>query len=321
MYRVVRLALLPACGLWLAACAASDFAGPVTAFSDATKTAATSFKTSRESLAKLSNERRLRAAADGGNIIAMDGDCRVGSPRCRLLVVDKSGTKKPLTNSFEGLQELMDGLVAYTDNLVAIVKADTTGELAKGTEAAKSNLTSLAQSGTSLAQALNLKGVSFARVSPFISPVAEAVNFGLNKALEAKKIAALREATAEMEEMFPALTTVFNAVNDAALRIERNQLFATYRKADSAFRRNPNDATRDAYKIAAQAYDAALTSNPKNVFDALREAHGVLAQSLQSHTPSFNELFALLQKATEEANKLAEINKAFQKAGAASTKS
>jgi hypothetical protein len=251
----------------------------------------------------------------------MDGDCRVGSPRCRLLVVDKSGTKKPLTNSFEGLQELMDGLVAYTDNLVAIVKADTTGELAKGTEAAKSNLTSLAQSGTSLAQALNLKGVSFARVSPFISPVAEAVNFGLNKALEAKKIAALREATAEMEEMFPALTTVFNAVNDAALRIERNQLFATYRKADSAFRRNPNDATRDAYKIAAQAYDAALTSNPKNVFDALREAHGVLAQSLQSHTPSFNELFALLQKATEEANKLAEINKAFQKAGAASTKS
>lgn len=317
MYRVIRAALLLMCGLLVAACSASDFTMPVTAFSDATKTAATSFKTSRESLVKLSNEQRLKSAADGGNILAMDGDCRVNSTRCRLVVVDKGGNKKPLTNSFEHLQELMDGLVTYTDNLVAIVKANTTGDLAKGSEAVKSNLTSLAQSGTSLAQAFNLKGVSFARETPFISPIADAANFGLNKALEAQKIAALHGSTAEMEDMFPALTIVFNAVNDAALRIERNQLTAAYQKADAAFRRKPSDATRDAYKQAAQAYDAVLSSSPKKVFDALREAHGVLAKSLESHTPDFNELFALLQKATEEANKLAEINKAFQKARAA----
>ncbi len=153
-------------------------------------------------------------------------------------------------------------------------------------------------------------------MKPLLGPVADAVSYGLGKVLEAQKVAALREATTEMEAIFPDLIKVFNAVNIAAIQIQRDQIDAAFRTARQQYQRNRNAANRDAYIRAAEAYDAALSSNPKNVFDALREAHGMLHKALTAPEPSFAELWTLLQRATEEANKLAEINKAFQKARA-----
>jgi len=323
MYRVARSVVLLTAALLVAACSASDYTAPVTELSKATKTAATSFKTNKESLEALAKAQRLKLASDGGNIVAKKGDCTVRSEHCRLMVVDKNGNQKPLNAAFDQLQDLMNGLVDYTDNLVAIVNADTAGEVTKGTDAVKTSLTSLAQTATSLAQARGLSAAaSFASAEPFIAPVSDAANFALTKALEAEKVAALRRATAQMETIFPTLTIVFDAVNADAQRIQSNQINAAYRKADSDFRHKPSPATRDAYEQAANAYDLALSgkNNPKSVFDDLKEAHGALAQALTSPNPSFSELFALLQKATDDANKLAEINKAFQKARAASSK-
>jgi hypothetical protein len=319
MYRVVRLALLPACGLLLAACAASDFAGPVTAFSDTTTQAASSFRSSRESVEKFASERRLKLLTAGGFLQPMDKDCVAGAHQCRLVITDKSGVKKPATVSLRNLQRLMDELDAYTKGLANIVKANTAGDVTKATDALKSNLTGLAQHAGELAKQHNVN-VSFARATPFISPVVDAANFAISKALEAQKIAALRQATSDMEDMFPALTKVFDAVNTAAMRDQMNQINAGFRKAQAAYLANRNDANADAYIRTAAAYDAALNSNPKNVFDALRDAHSALAQSLNSSNPSFTELWAYLQRATEEANKLAEINKAFQNAQAAAAK-
>ncbi len=319
MYRVIRSALLLMCGLLVAACSASDFTTPVTAFSDVTGTAATSFKSSRESIEKLATAKRFALVANGGNIGVDGDDCTPNGKHCRLVVIDKFGKKQPLASPLDNLQLLMDGLNAYTKGLVNIVKADTAGEVAKGTQAIKTNLSGLAQDADSLAKATNVKGVSFARASAFIAPVSDAANFAISKALEAEKVAALRQATSEMEEMFPALTKVFEAVNTAAMRHQRNEIDAAFRKARDEYRRTRSDSNRTAFVNAADAYNAALTSNPKNVFEALREAHGVLAQSLKSSNPSFTELFGLLERATEEANKLAEINKAFQKARASAS--
>ncbi len=119
----------------LAGCSANDFAPPITAFSDATKVAATNFKSSRESVEKFAHDRRLKLVDDGGGIGPMDKECRPRAERCRLMVTDKSGRKQPLNTSLDNLQQLMDGLLAYTNSLADIAKADTAGEVARGTQA------------------------------------------------------------------------------------------------------------------------------------------------------------------------------------------
>ncbi|MBI5912255.1 MAG: hypothetical protein HY848_20185 [Betaproteobacteria bacterium] len=315
-----RSALLLICGVSLAACGASDFAKPVTAFSDTTTQAATSFKNSRESVEKFANERRLRLLAEGGMLqpATLDKDCVAGAHQCRL-VINKSGVKKPAIVALNNLQRLMDELDAYARGLTDIVKADTTSDVNKATDALKSNLTGLSQHADELAKQHNVN-VSFARATPFISPAADAANYVISKALEAQKIAALRQATSDMEDMFPTLAKVFDAVNTAARIDQMDQINAAFKKAQAAYLTNRNEANGEAYMRAAAAYHAALNSNPKNVFEALREAHTTLAQSLKSPNPSFTDLWAYLQKATEEANKLAEINKAFQNARATASK-
>jgi hypothetical protein len=318
MYRVVRLALLPACGLWLVACAASDFAGPVTAFSDTTAQAANSFKSSRESVEKFATERRLKLFNAGGALQPQTNkDCTPNGSECRLVVVDTSGSTKPVEVSLDNLQALMDDLGDYTKNLAAIVNASTSADVAKGTAAVKTSLTTLAQDADSVAKQQHLGDIGIARVSPFISPVSDAANFVISRALEAQKIAALRESTAQMEEMFPSLTRVFEAVSTAAIRQQRRQLDAAFRKASDDFRHNKSDANRDAYIRAAKAYDAALKSDPKKMYESLREAHHVLAQALNEPNPTLADLWTLLQRASDEAVKLAEISKALQKAAAA----
>jgi hypothetical protein len=316
----VRLTGVLMGGLLLAGCAASDFATPVTAFSDATKVAAADFKNNRAVIEQIANGRRQKALNDGGTIRPKPGDCIVGAARCRLVIIDKNGMSLPLTVSLDRLQALMDGLVAYTDNLVAIVNADTAGALNKSTDAVKTNLASLAQSGQTLAGTLDIKGANFAGVTPYIGPVADAVNYGLGKALEAEKLAALRDATADMENIFPSLQLVFDAVSTQAKRIQINQLNAAYRVAYVNYLHNTGDAgRRDAYERAAEAYDAGLSADPKSLFDALREAHGALATALTSPSPNFDQLWTLLQRAIDEANKLAAINKEFQNARTASS--
>lgn len=315
MYRVVHWALLPACGLLLAACAASDFAKPVTAFSDTTTQAASSFRSSRESVDKFATERRLKDLNAGGTLAPRTTqDCTPNATQCRLVIVETTGSTKPVEVSLDNLQALMDDLDDYTKNLAAIVNANTSADVAKGTDAVKTSLTTLAQDTDTFAKQQHLGDTGIARVSPFISPVADAANFVISRALEAQKIAALREATAQMEEMFPTLTRVFEAVSTAAIRQQRRQLDAAFRKASDDFRHNKSDANRDAYMRAAKAYDAALKSDPKKMYESLREAHHVLAQALNAPNPTLADLWTLLQRASDEAVKLAEIRKALQKA-------
>jgi hypothetical protein len=315
MYRVIRSGLLLSCALLLAACSASDFTTPVTRFSEVTGTAATSFKTSRESVEKFANARQFKLLAGGATIRPQtDKDCLPTGSQCRLVIVDKTGRARPVDVSLDNLQKLMDGLDAYTKNLSNIVKADTATDVGKATDAIKNNLSQLAQDTDGFAKQRHLGESGLAHISPFIGPVSDAANFAISKALEAEKIAALRAATAQMEEIFPTLTRVFEEVSKDAMRQQRRQLDAAFQKAWNEFEHNKNEANRDTYLRAAEVYDAALKSDPQKMYESLREGHQVLARALNAPNPSFTELWTLLQKATDEAVKLAEISKALQKA-------
>jgi hypothetical protein len=85
-----------------------------------------------------------------------------------------------------------------------------------------------------------------------------------------------------MDDIFPALTSAFAEVADGGMTVKRNQLGDVYRKADFEQSERPDRGKLLALRNAADAYDAALRTNPKILFIALNQAHMTLAQSTRN---------------------------------------
>jgi len=319
MYRVVRLALLPACGLWLAACAASDFKQPVSDFGKATNNAADAFDTYNASLSKALADRRTTAAL--GSFRARPAnkqdDCRSGAHRCTLIFQTTTGSTVDLASlQINSIVAAMSALKDYTSGLNDIVNADTQAAIDKGVNDVKTNVLALAKTGDAFAKATTNQATSIeSRVTPFAAPIASAVSLGLGHILEEEKIAALRNATDEMEARLPSVILLLNAAVETAYTSQVNAMDKKFNAALDDFNRGPKTAARfDALNSATAEYDALLHTDPTAMFTALGKAHTALRDALQNPQVNTATVFMAVQRVTDEAVKLATIAKQLKDA-------
>lgn len=315
---VMRLATLAAVFL-LTGCGAGDYKPPITAFSAATKVAAASLAEYEGTLDGAALEANLSLALSNPAVLRVTaGDCIPGSTRCRLVIRSRSGEEQPLIPGpiDPNIRRLMAGLVAYSADLEAIVAADTEGEVKAAADAAKGNLISLAKSVDALNKQLNAPSQDLEKAATaFAAPVADAVVYLAGKYVATLKLDALRKATGTMSEIFPTLTTVFGVVADAGMTRKRNHVGRAYDAASLAFASEPRTRPKlDALRVASEAYDAALVTDPKTVFKSLEQAHGALSQALKRPEPTFEMLWPLIQQVAAEAEKLKSIVSALAKA-------
>jgi hypothetical protein len=325
----------------LAACSTSDFKQPVTAFADATKLAAASLTEYEQTLDKAALDANITyAAAHPAELRAMSNECRLGAQRCRLVLRSRDGTTRPLDPGpvDPKIRAIMAAVVEYSNNLKAIATADKTAEIKTATDATKTNAINLAKAIDAYNAQQKVKADKLEpRVTELAGPLAEAAAFALNLYVESIKLKALRHATTVMDEVFPELMAIAGEVADAGMAVKRNQLGVAYVNADDTLWQKQQQQSQpqqpqpqqeqpktqqppvDRAKVvavisAAQAYDSALNTKPKALFNALAEAHQKLTKALNKSDVTFEELWPLLQNVADQASKLAAIVQAIQKA-------
>jgi hypothetical protein len=305
--------------LFLCGCAAADFKKPISGFSEATKLAAASF----EEYAKITDgekqEQRVEKIIASAATLdrASTDDCTPNGKRCRVTAVI-DGKSQPIgSEPFAPLfRRLMAGVVTYSGNLEAIANANTAGDIKTAVDATKTQVVGLAKAIDSYNAQNNPRSPKLEpRITSFASPVADAILFGLSKFLEQLKLAALRNATSNMDIIFPSITQYFKTFSAEGLALKQIKLRNAYREANEAFA-VPNLTPKRLANLqtAANAYDVALSTEPAKIFDDLRKAHRALTLALNEPEPSFEQLWPLLQNVADEASKVAVLVNVFEKA-------
>ncbi len=319
MPRVWRCVVLTAAAAMLAACSATDFNTPVVKFGQATDLAAKQFDTYNAAINKALAERTVHMALASTRATYGRYECNPDATRCTLAFVNKDGSVSTAIQSLDGIDALMTGVKNYAAGLTAIVAANSGNEVDTAITSVKTNLLSLANDGDTLNKQLRQPDINLAsRVSLFASPVADAATYALNKALEGIKIAALRQATSQMEDLMPDLTRIFNLAAETAWVFRRDELHRKFRVALKSFNRSKKKTKEqyDALESARAEYDAVLKQQGSAgaIFQALAQAHSALTDAVHNPTIDSASLLAAIQRVSDESVKLATIAKEFQDA-------
>jgi hypothetical protein len=318
MFSSWRASLLILVMLPLAGCVASDFEAPITRFSGATDSAATSLSAYEKVLDAAALDANLKYALAHPNTVRSEvgkGECTSGGARCRLVIRDKDGKQRPLDPGplDPTIRVLMAGLVDYGHNLNAIATAKTADDLNTAMTGAKGAVIEFAKAADSAAPGLKLSGT----VTNWATPLANAATFGLQAYAEGAKLRALRSATAKMDPLLASVATVTGAVATQGNQVKRIQAAVAFSQASDDFDSGANSAKLKSLMDSAHALDALLTVDPADTFATMVTAHAALAKALAQPRPDFAQLWSAIQRLSANAEKLAEVVKQFQQAAAA----
>ena len=134
--RALRASTIFVCFMF-SGCSVADFKQPISAFSDATKVAATSFDDYANSLDQIAQQQNAAdVIARKAQIIPAKNDCERQSKRCRLLIAAGAGTKPLKANILPNTRKIMAGLVTYAGYLTAIATSESGTEIKNAGDAA-----------------------------------------------------------------------------------------------------------------------------------------------------------------------------------------
>lgn len=349
---MLRTACIAAIGALLAACSAADYKQPIIAFSDSTKKAAATLTDYEKTLDQAAlNANMNYAVMHPMEVRHKKGECVQGKKHCRLVLRGKDGKEHLLSPGpiDPRIRSIMAALVVYADNLKAIATADTSTDIKSAADAAQANAINLAKAIDAFnAQHGITKDPLEPQVTKFAPPVQNAAVFVLDQYADAVKLQALRNATRAMNVVFPSFMKVASQVVDAGMTIKRDELAAAFDHSDQAFfeagnavhaarikraadskraadgKQTPDDAPppqvdRDkllALEAAAEAYDSSLQNHPEAIFHDLATAHDKLTKALNDPQITWDQFWAIMQRLSDDANKLAGIVNSVRTASA-----
>jgi hypothetical protein len=293
-----------------AACSTGDYSKPIDDFAAATTDA-------KQALSDLNTQVTdayrgvLDAAILKGDLLLRQkgGECTVGSPRCRLTLVDADGVERevyppepPLTR----MTLLMTEVDHYAANLKALLEADTAEKVEAQVNAALGSVQNLAETVSKLRAE---EGAPPSEIPQFATPVGEAVNWVLGKYIDRVKYRGLQRATDAAKPVIRQAADLFSTVSDVVTDVPSSALANEVSMGQDALRLNPSQAAITSYAQSAARYDALLTAGPTQVFQKMGDAHDALADSLQSTDFNLATASAKIQAFAAEAEQLAKILK------------
>lgn len=307
--------IMLSCVLAVAACSTADYTQSIDSFAAATTDASTA-------LAELNTQvtERYKGILDEAirnrevlltDLPSGDGqpDCTFSAARCRLALVDKTGTvvepyppEPPLVN----MSLLMSEISSYASNLQALLRADTAQKAAADVNAALGSVQNLATTVSNLQADPNGQP---ADVPQFATPTGAAVNWVLGKYIETVKFKGLQHATEAAKPVIQDAAALFHDVATFASDTPKIEMENQVDAARKALRADPSQANIEAYTRVAGTFDKLLISSPPDLFDKMAKAHDALADSLQGEEVSLATANARIEAFAEEAEQLAKILK------------
>src|SRR6201999_1116799 len=123
---------------------------------------------------------------------------------------------------------IMAGIVQYATNLQTIAAVNSDSDVKTAATTALTNIGQIATSVDSLSSKLGQPSNLATKVNPYIAPVSDAAGFVLGAYLDAKKLAAMRAATASMNAILPDLLKICSASVEAGATLQRAPLSIAY---------------------------------------------------------------------------------------------
>jgi len=300
----------------VAACSSvTDYQQPITTFAGATKNAQSALSTLNSEVTNAYGALlREQAVADDALVEVVAGDCLASSTQCRLDLLSRDGTTQPLTPppALANMSRLMGAISAYAGNLQALVSADTAA-------AVTANVNATLGSVESLAQTVEAAGGTKPPVdlSAYATPVGDAVSWLAGQYVARVKVDGLRRATSEAQPVIAAASEVFQKAAETAALVPKASMSEDVSSKLTAFETSPSAANLNALVQSAGQFNQFLEAKPADVFGRMNAAHEALTRQLQGQDVSLAEVVARIEAFAAEAQRLADVAKAF--AAASST--
>ncbi len=296
----------------LAACTTADVQSPIAGFNTALGSAKAKLVADQTDIDKYTLAHATAVATRPGapRVFWADGDCGKDKPECRLLISD-GGRPWPLTNRAieHGVLDVMDGLVEYGDNLNKIATAKTAGEVETALGETKASITGFATAADNLGKAT---GATTGGVTPVVTaysgPTMDLLNFGLQKYIERRKVAAISSAVHAMQPALDEAVILFEAIARDAARQRGIDIKERFEAAYDEFRiANTDKAKLVELGAAADTYDQFLQLKDATVFDDLANAHAALGDALDRKNLSFDQVWLQLKQISDDTAKFADL--------------
>jgi hypothetical protein len=306
----VRLASAVAVALALAGCSASDYAAPIASFADATKDAESALNDLNKTATGAYTEFLSEHARTNMSLAVMgaNGDCELGSERCRVAIVDPAHPDQPQYFPPDPLLGNMVGVMhdinVYAQNLAALVADDSAAKAEADVNAALGSIEHLANT------VATAEGSPAGTVPGFATPVGSGVNWLLGEYSNQVKLAGLRTATKQADPVIQRAAALFKNAAIFGSDPQREALTRAFRDKIDAYQDDRgSEADLNAAVDAAETYDDFLQARPGDVFLAMGDAHAALTKALNNPELTWPQVFAKIKVFAAKAQELAKIAK------------
>lgn len=306
--RDLRTAILCVLVITVSACSTvTSYKKPITDFSTATSNAEAALLKLDLMVSKDNETILRREVLDVPLRVDYDG-CELGSEHCRITVRRRGGKPMPFPPEpmLGKIIDLMRGITLYTQDLNAIVTADTSAKVAASVNAAMGSIEALSTT---------INKQSGATLTVYKDPISKAVNWMFGQRIAKLQIDGLRRATSRADPVIARAAMVFESSADQAEVFAHDELVAQFDLALKKNKDSPSDANLTALVARASAYDVVLKSRPSLVFAKLAPVHNALTRSLQGEGESVVDLIARIDAFAAQAQTVVEIVRELDAAG------
>jgi hypothetical protein len=303
-----RSAYLLIAAIGLTSCSAAEFSEPIATFANATATAETALnnlnKAATDDYTAFLKQRALTDPRIAVN--PMNGECELGSMRCRLALIDPALPREaqpfPPDPLLDNMVALMRDVRLYAQGLSALAADDSAAKAEQHVNAALGSIQNLANT------VAKIEGNPAGTVPSFATPVGAAVNWLVGQYAEQVKLHGLRKATAEADPIIQRTAALLGSAALFGSDPPRVRLLRGFREKMDAFQPGArNEAKLSAAVDSAKTYDAFLRSQSGETFQKMGEAHSALTQALNNTRFSWSEVIARAQAFAAEAERLAKV--------------
>lgn len=216
---------------------------------------------------------------------------------------------------------LMAGMKAYADNLLAIVEADTTAQVATHVDAAVGSLQEIAAGIEKTSEEVTKAAKDpigggpekpkVTNLAEYAAPTAEAIKWVVGVYVDSVKFDALQRATQESVPIVNRVSQLFAAEASLSEYLPRESYANAVTDQEAVFSDKPSPSNYQALLGSAATYQEALSTRSSQVFESMRTSHAILVDRIQNGEGTMASVIADLQRYFGHAHQLYEIMKQF----------